>query len=78
MEDNGFKVTSSVNIEVVKGERRYVFSIPAGAPFGESFDAAFQAMDVISGWHSKAQEKIKASRPNDDVEEAKEEVTETV
>ncbi len=37
MEDKEFKVTSSVNIEVVKGERRYVFSVPAGAPFGESF-----------------------------------------
>jgi len=76
MEDKEFKVTSSVNIEVVKGERRYVFSVPAGAPFGESFDAAFQAMDVISNWHKKAQEQMKAARPDDDkVEEA---VAETV
>ena len=79
MEDKEFKVTSSVNIEVVKGDRRYVFSVPVGAPFGESYDAAFQAMDVISTWHAKAQDQMKAARPNDDVAEVAEEVvTETV
>jgi len=67
MSNKELKITSSVNIEIDKGDRKYVFSIPAGAPFGESFDAAFQAMEVVSGWHEKAKEKIKDSRPNDDV-----------
>jgi len=65
MEDKGLKITSSVNIEIVKGDRRFVFIIPAGAPFGECFDAAFESMDVIKGWHEKAQEKMKESRPVD-------------
>ena len=68
MEDKGLKVTYSVNIEVTKGDRKYVFSIPAGAPFGESFDAAFQAMEVISNWHETAKAKIKESRPKDEEE----------
>ena len=80
MEDKGIKVTSSVNIEVTKGERVYVFSIPAGAPFGECFDAAFESMDVIKGWHEKAQETLKESRPADatDGTEVKEEDVEVI
>jgi len=64
-------VTSVVNIEVVRDDRRYVFSIPAGAPFGESFDAAFEALDIISGWYKKAQDKMKESRPQDDKKDKK-------
>ena len=59
------KITSSIDIEVQKGERRYVFSIPAGSPFGESYDVAIQAMDVIRGWAEQSQAKIKESRPAD-------------
>jgi len=66
MEDKGLKITSSVNIEVTKEDRKYIFSIPAGAPFGESFDAAFKAMEVIASWHESAKEKMKESRPKDD------------
>ncbi len=73
MEEKELTITSSVNIEINKGDRKYVFMIPAGSPFGESFDAAFQAMEVVSGWHEKAKDKIKDSRPNDD--EEKEEAT---
>lgn len=69
MSEKDMKVTSNVNIEIVKEDRRYVFSIPAGAPFGESFDAVFRTMEVISGWHDKAKEKIKESRPDDDKKE---------
>ena len=77
MEDKNLKVTSSVNIEVTKCGRVYVFSIPAGAPFGECFDAAFESMDVIKGWHEKAQEKLKESRPVD-AEDAKKEANTSV
>jgi hypothetical protein len=77
MEDKDLKIISSVNIEVIKNDRRYVFSIPAGAPFGESFDAAFQAMEVISGWHDNAKAKLKESRPEEEekAEEVKAELT---
>jgi len=74
MENKGLKITSSVQIEVIKEDRKYIFSIPAGAPFGESFDAAFQAMEVISGWHESAKEKMKESRPKDEKEEVEAEI----
>ena len=74
MEDKGLKITSTVNIEVMKEDRKYIFSIPAGAPFGESFDAAFQAMEVIASWHESAKAKMKESRPNDEKEEVTAEV----
>lgn len=78
MEDKDLKIISSVNIEIKKEDRRYVVSVPAGAPFGEAFDAVFKAMDVISGWHEKAKAQIKESRPTDEKVEVEEEATEIV
>lgn len=63
---NSLDVKTNVTIEVTKEDRVYRFSIPAGAPFGESFDAAFEALEMIRGWYDKAQEKMKENRPKDE------------
>jgi len=54
-----------INIEIAKGDRLYRVGIPSGAPFGESFDALFEAMEIVKGWHEKAQLQLKESRPVD-------------
>lgn len=35
-------------IEIEKGTRKYVFIMPAEAPLGEAYDAAFQVLKEIT------------------------------
>ena len=69
---NGVSIKTHVTIEVDRNGKVYRFSIPAGAPFGESFDAAFEALDIISTWQKKAKENAKDIKPADDNNEEKE------
>lgn len=48
-----------VNLEVKKGERTFVFSMPIGAPFGEAYDAAFTVLNEIMEMSKKAVEQAK-------------------
>ena len=39
---------SCVYLEITKNERTYYFYMPVGAPFGEAYDAAFEALTSIT------------------------------
>lgn len=53
------KQVANVIIEVEKEDRRYQFIMPVGAPFGEAYDAAFQALSAISEMAKNAVEQAK-------------------
>lgn len=44
-------------INITKNEREYRFSIPIGAPFGEAYDAAFEALRKVV---QKSQESLES------------------
>jgi len=48
-----------INLEVTKGEHKFVFSMPVGSPFGEAYDAAFSILNEIMGMSKKAVEQAK-------------------
>lgn len=45
---------SVVNFEVKKDDRTYIFSIPMGAPYGESYDVCFEMLQKIKEMASQA------------------------
>jgi len=47
------------NLEVKKGERTFIFSMPVGSPFGEAYDAAFEVLAEIQKMSAKAVESSK-------------------
>jgi hypothetical protein len=49
----------AVILEVTKGDNRYEFVMPIGAPFGEAYDAAFQALMTITEMAKNAAEAAK-------------------
>jgi hypothetical protein len=57
---------SAIIFESVKGERTYQFIIPVGAPFGEVFDVAFEALNAAEGLAKQAMEAAQKA-----IEEAK-------
>jgi hypothetical protein len=57
--ESKMNVKATVNIMIEKNERTYVFSMPVGAPFGEAYDAAFEALTQIS---NMAKEAIESAR----------------
>jgi len=48
-----------INLEVKKGEKTFVFSMPVGSPFGEAYDAAFSVLNEIMEMSKKAVEAAK-------------------
>lgn len=48
-----------VNLEVKKGERTFVFTMPIGSPYGEAYDAAFNVLNEILEMSKKAVEAAK-------------------
>jgi len=52
-------VKSYIDIEIVKNERTYHFFMPVGAPFGEAYDAAFEALSNVTEMAKKATENAK-------------------
>lgn len=49
-------------LEVKKDERVYRFSLPGGAPLGESSDAVFEMFLQVDKWHKDAVEKAKGQK----------------
>lgn len=37
----------TVQLEVVKGDHTFVFAMPAGAPLGSAYDAAFEVLNQL-------------------------------
>lgn len=56
-------IKTYVDIEIVKNERVYRFAMPVGAPFGEAYDAAFEALNKVSELMKQAAES--AARPQE-------------
>jgi len=56
-------VKSLLCIEVVKGERTYQFYIPAGAPYGETYDALFTCLENVSEMQKISIEQLKNQHP---------------
>jgi hypothetical protein len=56
-------VKSYVDVEVVKSERVYHFLMPVGAPFGEAYDAAFEALGSIT---EMAKQAVENAKPKDE------------
>lgn len=54
-------LTTSVNLNVKMNDNTYVYSIPAGAPFGETYDALIKSLSIVKEWIDKSHDKIKAS-----------------
>lgn len=54
-----------VEMEIVKGERKYSFLIPLGAPYGEVYDACHEIMMKITDLAKEAAEKAKQTAPSD-------------
>jgi hypothetical protein len=48
-----------IEFEIVKNERTYRFCMPAGAPFGEIYDAAFEVLTEVTRLAQDAAEKAK-------------------
>jgi len=48
--------------EIVKGENTYRFELPVGVPFGEAYDAAFEALVEMSKLTANAVEKVKEAK----------------
>lgn len=55
-------VKSYIDVEIVKGERVYHFFMPVGAPFGEAYDAAFEALSNIT---EMAKHAVESAKPKD-------------
>lgn len=52
-----------IQMNVDKGDRKYIFLIPDNSPIGETFDAAFAILERISELGKEANEKAKSMRP---------------
>lgn len=64
-------IRAVINIEIEKNDRTYIFSMPVGAPFGEAYDAAYEALSKIL---TIAAEEAEKNRAKTDTKEAEQEV----
>ena len=44
---------------VAKGERKYVFSVPQGAPYGEAIDSCFEILTKLTEMQKQALDSLK-------------------
>lgn len=56
---------SMLNIEVVKGDHTFTFSIPAGAHFGQCYDAAFEVLQEVMVMAKGAADKARNEKVED-------------
>jgi len=56
-------VKSLLSIEVVKENRTYKFYIPAGAPYGETYDALFTCLENVAEMQKLSIEQLKKQNP---------------
>lgn len=61
---------SYVDVEVKKNDRVYHFFMPVGAPYGEAYDAAFDALTSITDLAKQAVEQARPKEAADKPEEA--------
>ena len=54
-------IISKVTLEIKKNDRVYRFEMPTGAPFGECYDAAFEALTKIAELAKEAAAGVKQS-----------------
>jgi len=47
------------SVEIEKNDRKYVFLMPIGSPFGEAYDAAFEVLTKIRELSGEALEKAR-------------------
>ena len=66
------ELKSLILVEVKKDDRVYRFEMPVGAPLGECYDAAFQALNKIAELMRDAASK--AERKDEPAEEVKADV----
>lgn len=52
-------VKTQVVLEVKKNDRIFSYCMPAGAPFGEAYDAAYEILQQIIEFSKKATETLK-------------------
>lgn len=57
---------SQIVIEIKKNDRVYRFEIPMGAPYGEAYDACFEALGGIMELAKNAKDRVKQDAPADD------------
>ena len=53
-------IVTHVTLIVDKNDRTYRFDMPAGAPFGECYDAAFECLGKIAEMAKKAADDAQA------------------
>ena len=58
-----------IQLEVEKEGRKYVFTMPVGAPLGEVYDVAFSVLGEILKISKEAVEKAKPAEPTEDIVE---------
>lgn len=63
------EISSTIHMEVKKDERVYSLCIPAGAPYGELYDAVYEMLQETS---KMATEAVKKAERVQHVEEDKE------
>ena len=63
-------IKSYIDLEIVKNDRTYHFFMPVGSPFGEAYDAAFEALTKITDLAKQAVETAKPKEAADEVLEA--------
>ncbi len=50
---------TQVIIEVKKGDNTFSYHMPAGSPFGQAYDAAFEILQKLIEYSQKATETLK-------------------
>ena len=63
------EIRNVIDIEIKKNERTYHFYMPVGAPYGEAYDVAFEALARITELAKQAADQAK---PKELVEEPSE------
>ena len=53
------KLTTQIHVEVERSERKYVLSIPLGAPYGETYDVVYEMLGKILELAHESAEKVK-------------------
>jgi hypothetical protein len=55
---------STIDFEITKNDRVYRFNIPAGAPYGETYDAIFTFLEKILDQQKASIQSLKEQNAN--------------
>lgn len=47
-----------VNLETTINDKKFIVSIPAGAPFGDTYTALIKSLSIVKGWIDESYKKI--------------------